>query len=54
MTYPSNAAVAERCKPCCTCRRPLPLSSFARCSKAPDGRQYQCKACHKKYKKGML
>lgn len=35
-------------KLCSKCRQILPEESFARCSKAKDGRQAYCKECYKK------
>ena len=36
-------------KRCCICGQRKDFEAFALCSRAPDGRQYQCRSCRADY-----
>jgi hypothetical protein len=36
-------------KRCSTCKQDKPLEAFNRLTKAPDGRQYSCRECNRRY-----
>jgi hypothetical protein len=41
--------VEPAAKRCSTCKQDKPLEAFNRLTKAPDGRQYSCRECNRRY-----